>query len=56
MNLSIPRPRSFPQRAATAPARPTPRTRATGIGYGDSSGYVRRRYPYGSLSPRFRMA
>lgn len=53
MNVSSPRPRN---RIPLAPARPEPRSREFGVGYGASSGYVRRRgYARSSLSPRFRM-
>ncbi|MGY0560562.1 MULTISPECIES: hypothetical protein [unclassified Luteimonas] len=38
------------------PARPEPRTRDFGIGYGNSSGYFhKRRYAGGSAAPRFRL-
>lgn len=53
MNVTSPRPRlSTP----LAPARPAPRYRGTGVGYGSSSGYFKRRgYARSSMSPRFRM-
>ena len=54
MNISSPRPS---QRTPLAPARPAPRYRSTGVGYGTSSGYIKRRgYTSSSMSPRFRMA
>ncbi|NZA26154.1 hypothetical protein H0E84_07125 [Luteimonas sp. SJ-92] len=44
-------------RAVQAPARPEPRVRDFGVGYGSSSGYANaRRYASASLSPRFRFA
>lgn len=53
MNVTAPRP---DQRAPIAPARPAPRFTGTGVGYGASSGYFRRRgYARSSMSPRFRM-
>ncbi|MGO1720848.1 MAG: hypothetical protein ACTHZI_11750 [Luteimonas sp.] len=53
MNVSNPRPSP---RAPVAPARPAPRYRGTGVGYGSSSGYFKRRgYSRSSMSPRFRM-
>ena len=53
MNVFTPRPRN----AALAPARPAPRQRAMGVGYGTSNGYVRRAvYARSTLSPRFRVS
>ncbi len=57
MNVFTPRPRNAAIHAAQAPARPAPRQRAMGVGYGSSSGYVRRaQYARSSLSPRFRVS
>mgnify|MGYP000933224124 FL=1 len=57
MNASTPRPQNAPIRAGLVPARPEPRQRAMCVGYGSSSGYVRRApYARSSLSPRFRVS
>lgn len=57
MNVSTPRPRHAALHAALAPARPAPRQRAMGVGYGTSTGYVRRPvYARSTLSPRFRVS
>lgn len=57
MNISCPRPYRAAEHAPSTPARPRPRYRDIGVGYGDSSGYVRRRgYARSSMSPRFQMA
>lgn len=57
MNVSIPRPRYADARTVLAPARPEPRQRATGVGYGTSSGYFRRAsYAPSTMSTRFRVS
>ena len=57
MNVSIPRPRNPGPRTVLAPVRPDPRQRATGVGYGTSSGYFRRAsYAPSTMSTRFRVS
>lgn len=58
MNASIHTNRPVDSRvqAVLPPARPEPRARDLGIGYGNSSGYFhKRRYAGGTAAPRFRL-